>query len=210
MFDKIFKNSSGELINLIDVLFGNKDFQNYIYTLAEAHAIDLIARTIAKCEIQTFELKDKKIQENKGDLYWTLNLQPNFNENGTKFFYKLVTKLLTDKSALVIINETPKTNLLYIADSYNTSNSILYGKTFDNIIISDDEENTMKLDKTYNQDNTIYYSIKNTDLDKASENFKLNSNKLLKAAQKSFIRANISKWRLKNPGRTAYYNGCRN
>ena len=116
ILDKIFKNSEGEFINLIDILCGSKEKNNYIYTLAEAHAIDLIAKTISKCEIQTFEKKDNKIQENKGDLYWTLNLQPNYNEYGTNFIYKLVTRLLTDKRALIVINEKKYNNLLYVAD----------------------------------------------------------------------------------------------
>lgn len=200
ILDKIFKNSNGEFINIIDVIFGEKDFKNYIYTLAEAHAIDLISKTIAKCEIQTFELKDGKIEETKGDLYWTLNLQPNYNENGTKFIYKLVTKLLTDLTALVILNKKGKTNLLYVADSHDASNDILYGKTFKNITISDDEGNSLILEKTYNQNNTIYYSLKNERLAKASESFKTNMTKILKAAEKSFIKANTNKWQLKTPG----------
>lgn len=206
----MFKNSKGEFVNIMDVLFGKEELKNYIYTLAEAHAIDLIAKTIAKCEIQTFEMKDKKIQENKGDLYWTLNLQPNYNENGTKFLYKLATKLLTDKTALVIINKRPKVNLLYVADSYNSSNEILYGKTFTNIEILDDEGNSLKLEKTYNQSNSIYYSLKNEELATASENFKTNMIKILRATQKSFINANTGRWRLKIPGRTTFNVGPRN
>lgn len=200
ILDKIFKNSKGEYVNLFDVLFGKGNTENYIYTLAEAHAIDLIARTIAKCEIQTFELKNGNIEENKGDLYWTLNIQPNYIENGTKFIYKLVTKLLIDKTALVLINRTARRNLLYVADSYNANYMILSGKTFSNIRIDDDEGNSINLDKTYNSDNTIYYSIKNSNLKTASENFKFNTAKLLKASQKSFIKANTPKWRLKSPG----------
>lgn len=202
VLDKMFKNSKDEYINIIDVLFGNSDTTNYIYTLAEAHAIDLIAKTIAKSEIQTFELseKNKKIEKSKGDLYWTLNIQPNFNETGTKFLYKLAVKLLTDGKALVLINKKNKMNLLYVADEYESSNEILYGKTFSNIVVSDDEGNTLPLNKTYNQNNTIYYSLKNTRLESASEEFKNNSIKLLKAIQNSFINANIDKWRLKIPG----------
>lgn len=200
MLDKLFKNSDGEYVNIIDVLLGKDNLTNYIYTLAEAHAIDLIAKTIAKCEIQTFELKDNKIQENKGDLYWTLNLQPNYNETGTNFLYKLVTKLLTDKTALIIINKKAKANLLYVADTYDASKDILYGKTFEKITISDDEGNSLSLEKIYNQNNSIYYSLKNTKLATASESFKNNTAKILKSAQKSFIRANTGKWRLKTPG----------
>lgn len=200
ILDKIFKNSNGEYVGIFDVLFGKNDMENYVYTLAEAHAIDLIARTIAKCEIQTFELKKGEIQENKGDLYWTLNMQPNYNETGTKFIYKLVTKLLTEKTALVLINKTPTTNLLYVADLYNASNKILTEKTFSNITIEDDEGNSIPIRKTYSSSNTIYYSLKNSKLKTASENFKTNMTKLLKASQKSFIKANTPKWRLKSPG----------
>lgn len=200
IFDRFFKNSDGQFINIIDVLFGKSDAQDYIYSLAESHAINLIAKTIAKCEIQTFELKDEKIQETKQDLYWTLNLQPNYNENGTMFIYKLVVKLLTDRTALIIINEKAKTNLLYIADAYNVSDDILHGKTFKNITVSDDEGNILPLKKEYNQKNSIYYSLKNKKLTTASEVFKTNISKLLKATQKSFLRANTAKWRLKNPG----------
>lgn len=200
ILDKIFKNSNGEYVSVFDVIFGKGNTENYIYTLAEAHAIDLIARTIAKCEIQTFEMKDKKIQESRGDLYWTLNIQPNYIETGTKFIYKLVTKLLTEKTALILINKTPKTNLLYVADSYNCNNKILTGKTFHNITIEDDEGNSININKTYTTENTIYYSLKNSKLRTASESFKKNTAKLLKASQKSFVNANTSKWRLKIPG----------
>lgn len=200
ILDKIFKNSNGEYVNIIDVLFGKNETQNYIYTLAEAHAIDLIAKTIAKCEIQTFELKNKKIEEAKQDLYWTLNLQPNHNENGTMFMYKLVAKLLTDKTALILINKTQKTNLLYVADRYEATKDILREKNFSNIDISDNEGNSLRVNKVYNSNNSIYYSLKNTELITASENFKFNINKILKVTQSSFIKANTSKWRLKNPG----------
>lgn len=200
ILDKIFKNSNGEYVSVFDVIFGKGNTENYIYTLAEAHAIDLIARTIAKCEIQTFEMKDKKIQESRGDLYWTLNIQPNYIETGTKFIYKLITKLLTEKTALILINKTPKTNLLYVADSYNCNNKILTGKTFHNITIEDDEGNSININKTYNTENTIYYSLKNSKLKTASESFKKNTAKLLKASQKNFVNANTSKWRLKTPG----------
>ena len=200
ILDKIFKNSNGEYVSVFDVIFGKGNTENYIYTLAEAHAIDLIARTIAKCEIQTFEMKDKKIQESRGDLYWTLNIQPNYIETGTKFIYKLATKLLTEKTALILINQTPKTNLLYVADSYNCNNKILTGKTFHNITIEDDEGNSININKTYTTENTIYYSLKNSKLRTASESFKKNTAKLLKASQKSFVNANTSKWRLKIPG----------
>lgn len=195
------KIRSGEYI--FDIFFGSKNKTNYIYTLAEAHAIDLIAKTIAKCEIQVFAKNNKtsKIEEIKNDTYWRLNLQPNYNENGTMFIYKLVTKLLTEQKALVVINkDITNSKLLYVADDFNSSNSILYGKMFSNVVVSDNEGNSIPLLKKYDAENSIYYSLKNTKLKTASEDFNININKLLKATQNSFINTNTSKWRLKYPG----------
>lgn len=200
ILDKIFKNSNGEYVSVFDVIFGKSNLENYIYTLAEAHAIDIIARTIAKCEIQTFEMKNNKIQENRGELYWTLNIQPNYIETGTKFIYKLLTKLLIDGTALILINQLSNKNLLYVAETYSSNNKILTGKTFSNITVEDDEGNSINLNKIYDSNNTIYYSLKNSGLKTASENFKINTAKLLKASQKSFIKSNTTKWKLKSPG----------
>lgn len=192
---------NGEYI--FDILFGNNKKKDYIYTLAEAHAIDLIAKTIAKSEIQTFEKDDKtkKIIKTKNDIYWRLNIQPNYIENGTMFLYKLVTKLLTDKSALIVINkDLTKSKLLYVADDFISSNSILYGKTFSDVIISDDEGNTIPMIKKYTQEDSIYYSLKNSKLTTAKDTYKSNSGKILNSIEKSFLKANATKWRLKMPG----------
>lgn len=192
---------SGEYI--FDILFGSNKKTDYIYTLAEAHAIDLIAKTISKCELQVFEQnkESKKIEESKNDTYWRLNLQPNYNENGTMFLYKLATKLLTEQKALIIINKDfNNSKLLYIADDFNASSSILYGKIFSDVVISDNDGNTIPLLKKYNSEDSIYYSLKNSNLVTAKESFKSNSAKLLKTISKNFIQSNTPKWRLKQPG----------
>lgn len=194
------KNKEGE--NIFDILTNTKNGLDYIYTLAEAHAIDLIAKTIAKCEIQVFTLNQKKeIEEERSDIYWRLNIQPNYNETGTMFWYKLVTKLLTNKRALIIINKDAKNSkLLYIADDFKMSDKLLYEKTFSNISISDNEGNSMILQKIYTSENTIYYSIENTGLRTASANFKDKTSKLLKTISTNFTKSNTAKWRLTTPG----------
>lgn len=201
ILDKIFKNSDGENVNIFDAIFGKENTKEYIYTMAEAKAINLIAKTIAKTEIQVYALnKSNKVEETIDDLYWSLNLQPNYNENGTMFLYKLALKLLIDKKALVLINKIKDSQLLYVADSFDVSNDILKGKTFNNIQLKDNEGNSLSINKNYNQSNAIYYSIKNEHLEKAETSFKINTAKLLGTITKSFIQANAPKWRLKVPG----------
>lgn len=78
---------------------------------ADKLAIQKIARTVAKCEIATYD-KNRRI---KKDEWYLWNVEPNANQNGAQFKYKLVEKLLKDGKALIIdVNDN-----LYIADSYN-------------------------------------------------------------------------------------------
>lgn len=203
MFEKFFKfkNEDGEEVSIFDVILGGKDSKDYIYTMAEAKAINLIAKTIAKTEIQVYAKKDnKKIEKVKNDLYWRLNIQPNYNENGTAFMYKLVTKLLIDKKALIITNKNKGSKLLYVADSFKASKDILYGKNFYDITLLDDEGNKMDIRNIYNTDNAIYFSIKNKSLKNATEIYKINSAKMLNTIQKKYIKSNTMKWKLKRPG----------
>jgi len=90
----------------IIALLQNASFKN----LALYTAIDLIASTISKCEIKTFE--DGK--EVKGSLYYLLNVQPNVNEGATPFIYRLVDAIYREKGALVIM----KSDELFLADGF--------------------------------------------------------------------------------------------
>ena len=198
-----FTNKKEDADNVFDILLNKSNKTDYIYTIAEAHAIDLIAKTIAKCELQVFSKnsKSKKIEKTKDEIYWALNIQPNYYENGTSFIYKLVVKLLTNKKALVLIHKDMRGNpILYIADDFVVSDSLLYGKVFSNVTISDDEGNSLDMIKRYDSSNSIYFSIMNDNLKSASDNFKTNMSKLLDTAIKSYKRSNTAKWRLKNPG----------
>ncbi len=195
------KNEKGEYI--FNIINGQKNNKDYIYAIAEAHAIDLIAKTIAKCEIQVFSKhkETKKIEKIKDEIYWALNIQPNYYENGTSFLYKLVVQLLTQKKALVLINKDIRGDpILYVADDFTASENILYGKTFSDVKISDDEGNTIDMIKKYNATNSIYYSIVNSNLSSASNNFKENASEILGAIEKAYKIGNTPKWRIKNTG----------
>ncbi|MBO5348984.1 MAG: phage portal protein [Clostridia bacterium] len=202
ILNKIFKNSNGEYIDIFDVLLGQGNAENYIYTMAEAKAINLIAKTIAKTELLVFSKNEKseKIENVKNDIYYMLNIQPNYNENGTEFLYKLALKLLIDKEALILINKLKSRKFLYVADTFTASNDILHSKTFKDITLSDKLGNSIRITKEYNQENAIYIALKNKDLTAAEENFKKRMGKLLKTVETKYKRANTSKWRLKKPG----------
>ncbi|MBQ3408916.1 MAG: phage portal protein [Clostridia bacterium] len=206
MLEKLFrfKNEKGEDINIIDIILGGSNAKDYIYTMAEAKAINLIAKTIAKTELQVYakNKENGKIEKVKDDLYWRLNIQPNYYENGTEFAYKLATKLLVNKKALIIMDEPyPGKKMLHIADSFKASNTILYEKYFSDVVISDNEDNRITMQKNYNINNSIYLSIPNQFIKTASETYKVNSSKILNTVQKKYIKSNSLKWKLKKPRR---------
>ena len=199
--DKILKNEKGESISIFDVICGSTDSKDYIYAIAEARAIDLIADTISKTEILTFEAENGVIKRKKGKTYWRLNIRPNFMENGTIFLKKLALKLLIDKEALIVKQENGSdSKLLYVAESFNKKTSKLNINEFDNIDILTNDGNTIQLTGKYDQNNTIYYSLKSGQLNLANESFKNNTGKLLEVISKKYIRSNVFKWKLKRPG----------
>ena len=108
---------------------------------------------------------------------------------------------MINKEALIIINkDINNSKLLYVADEFTPSSAILYEKIFSNVQISDNSGNTLPLTKIYNSENSIYYSLKNTNLNTAKADFKANSKKILNTISKSFIKSNTPKWKLKFPG----------
>lgn len=199
----LFQRKDGSLVDWLEVFSKERVSKEYIEMLAVAHSIDLIASMVAKAEIQVFR-RDKKanqITEQFDDLYWRLNIQPNLNENGVYFKYKLVCKLLLEQKAIVVMNKIPqKVPYLYVADSYDTDNQILYGKTYKNITISDDEGNSLAVKKTYKQEEILKFSFFNEEMAKAVQNYKNEIGKLLNVTSKKYKKTNSEKWRVKNPG----------
>lgn len=184
----------------VEFILGKDGEVNYLYDVAEAHAIDIIARIIAGCELQVFENNGKIVKEVKNNLYWSLNVSPNENENGTSFLYKLMVKLLINRKALILVNGIRDNISLYVAKDFDTTNTILKAKIFKNIQLEDDENNLITLKQEYTIDNCIYFSLKNKFITTANSNFSKNLKTIMFAAQKAFTVNNFPKWRLKNSG----------
>ena len=67
--------------------------------LATACAVNMIASTIAKCEIRTFI----KNEQQKKEEYFLWNYEPNQNENSSDMIQKFITNLCYDNYMLQII-----------------------------------------------------------------------------------------------------------
>ena len=174
----------------IDVMKKVFDNENYVEAICKAHAIDIISRIIASTELQVhrYNSKNKKIEEKKDNVYYRLNIKPNPNESGTNLKNKLVKKLLTEGKALIVF--VKKRNLsvdyMYLADTYNSNDEILKGKTFKNVNIVDEEGNSKELKDDFSADRgqCIYFVYENKHLNTSLINYSNVAKKILKISEK--------------------------
>lgn len=201
LFDKKESNST----SWVDVLKKTFENENYIEAICTAHAIDLISRTIATTELQVFryDKEKKKVIQKKDEVYYRLNIKPNLNTNGTNLKNKLVKELLTKGKALIIFEKKRNlsVNYMYLAKEYDCDDSIMYGKTFNNVTIEDEEGNSYSLKKTFQLDkgDCLYFTYENNNLRNSINTFKEKSKKILNIVDKAYKSSNVNKWRLKIP-----------
>ncbi len=193
---KLFQKNKN-IDNFIDVLLGMKSKQLQTKYHAIEHAIDLIAKTISKSEIQVYQKDNEdKIVPQKNNIYYTLNVAPNNNEFGTSFFYKVLSKYLHEEEALIVYFK----GKLYLADSFTVSSSILLPKLYSNVQISDNKGNCMTFDKSFNSDEVIYLDLKASNIKETLDNYYSELGNFIGLASQKYKLSNFQKFRLKYPG----------
>ena len=129
MFEWLFKNNKGEVINLLDMITLNLT-QVQLAAFAQEKAANMIAKAIAKSEIML-----TRGEETRRDMeYYRLNIRPNDNETGTDFWYKLARDLVSTGEAVVVRMPNGK---YYRANSWTCDNYVLFSKTYTGITITD-------------------------------------------------------------------------
>lgn len=102
----------------------------YLRELAFQRAIQILAKMLGKCEIRTFLNGDEIFR----DEYYAWNYEPNRNQNKQQFFDKLIEKMFRNGETLVVAGIDGQ---LYVADSFCTTRSALYGNTYSQVQIDD-------------------------------------------------------------------------
>lgn len=196
-FAKSDKSDKSQLENYIETLFIAKGKQLQIKRHAIEHAIDLIAKTISKSEIQIYRMKNGKIlKDDNSKEYYTLNVQPNPNKEATSFFYEVIKKYLDDGEALIVELD----GCLYLADTFQVSTSILLPKVYHDVQISDDHGNSLFLSKTFTSADVIYLNLKSSKIKETLDSYYEELGSLIGIASKHYKLNNVSKFRLKIPG----------
>lgn len=144
--------------------------------LATACAINMIANTIAKCEIRTFL---KGVPEKKAE-YYLWNYEPNQNENSSDMIQKFITNLCYDNEALII----EMNGKLYVADHFTRRKYAFFEDAFSNIVIGD-----ITLQRSYTQSEVIYMQLNNIDVRQRLEGSYTSYGKTIAKAIRSLLRS---------------------
>lgn len=124
----------------------------YLKQLALQICINFIARTISQSE---FRVKhgDEFLRD---DLYYLLNVKPNWNDNASTFWEKVVYKLIYDNECLIIRTDE---DYLLVVDYFEKADYAVYDDKFTNIIVKDYE-----FERSFDRRQVIYLQYNNQDL----------------------------------------------
>ncbi len=193
-FKFLTQNKKGELIDYLDYIFEQKEKQLKIKSMAITHAIDLISRTISKCEIKTY----KNGKSEKGELYYILNIKPNKNEDATSFFYNVISNLLEKEEGSLIINLGSQ---LFLASDFDVSNDIINEKIYSNITLSDPDDTSYEysLIKSFKSSKVLHLRLGNKKIKQCLDDFYKEYGELLEISNNFYKQKNSIKWRLTIP-----------
>ena len=118
------------------------DIENFFIHMA----INLISGIIAKCEFKTF-VAGKEVKE---DEYYTWNIEPNDNQNGSEFVQELIFKLLYRHETLVV----EANNKLLVADSFTQTTYALFPDTFSGVTCRN-----FQFNKTFSAPDVLYLKL---------------------------------------------------
>lgn len=125
----------------------------HIRELAFWSTVNIIANAVSKCEFKTY-LRGKEI---KGAEYYLWNVEPNKNQNSSRFLHKLISQLYLNNECLVV----EQNGQLLVADSYIKNPYVLYEDIFTQVTIED-----FTFDKSFIQSEVLYFQLSNQDMRK--------------------------------------------
>ena len=174
--------------DFLSIDFDTEEIDNTYYRLLATKAsINLIAKTIARIEFQTFEEGDSTRAMN----YYMFNVEANINQSAYSFWIELVSKLLEQGEALVIIDDES----LFIADSF-TVNASKYnkGNVYSNVQIGSNE-----LSKRFDESEVLYFQDTTSSLNNTIKALSSDFGKLIGASIRGYQNSKNRKGKLNIP-----------
>lgn len=159
----------------------------HIKRLAVESCVNLIANTLVRCPIRTFE-KGKEII---GNNHYLFNVQPNQNQNASQFFHEFVSKLVHENECLVIMQNEQ----LYIADDFDRKEYAFFENTYSKIVV-----NGYQLNKSFQESEVLYFKLNNNKIKNVIDDLYETYGKLITSAMNYYKRSNAMRVKIKMEG----------
>lgn len=155
----------------------------YFKELALNIAKTYIANTISKCEFLVYE-NGKEVHN---ELYYALNVSPNYNQNSSQFLHQLVSTLYDKTETLVI----PKANRLYVAESFAVDKRPMQENVFTGVSVEG-----LQIHKHFKASDAFYFKLDDVGVKKQIDGLYATYQQLLSCAVTSYKRGNGQKYKL--------------
>lgn len=179
LIDKLGKpvpvNYKGDM-NEVEEILGD----TYIREVAFWSAVNMIANAVSKCEFKTF----MNGKETKGREYYLWNVEPNKNQNSSRFLNKLIAKLYRDNECLVI----EQNGQLLVADAFDRKPYALYDDIFTQVRVED-----FTFSRTFSQSEVLYFKLSEESIRNLINGLYANYSKLIIYSMKSYKRSRGTK-----------------
>lgn len=143
---------------------------------------NMIANAIGKCEFKTY-LGGKPV---RGLEYYTLNYEPNINQNSSAFWHEVIYKLLSSNEALIISTKHRDGHeMLVSADSWDRP--LKYPakmREYRNVRVGE-----VTYEKTFRENEVIHIPLNNRDVKAVIDQICNSYHKLISAAQRYYTRS---------------------
>ncbi|HAA8292779.1 TPA_asm: phage portal protein [Listeria monocytogenes] len=150
--------------------------------LAVQTSVNLISKTLARCEFKTF--KDGKAH--KGETYYKLNIQPNQNQSKTAFLNDLVSQLVySDEGALVV--QTDDMQLL-VADTYQRNKYAVIPNSYQFVTA-----NNYTFNRIFHEQDVLFLELNNKQIRTTIDGLYDSYGKLIAGSIKNYNRKNARK-----------------
>jgi len=180
-FFKSFFTPEGKLS---DTIVLDLAVEYHVKRLAVQSCVNLIANTLVRCPIRTYE----NGKEMFGNNHYLLNVEPNQNQNASQFFHEFVSKLVLDNECLVIMQNEQ----LYVADSFERKEYAFYENVYKNVVVND-----FQLDRQFKESEVLYFELNNKKIKNVIDDLYNSYGKLITAAMNYYKRSNALRVKLK-------------
>lgn len=180
LFNKDF--NSLDLDVCISELKGNIFYKELVLN----SAINLIANTISLSDFVTYN--DTKVI--KGDDHYLFNVEPNSNFTASRFWKKVVYKMITKNECLVIMQNDE----LFVADDFTKLEFVFKDNIYKDILIDD-----LSVKGVFTEKQVLYFEYNNKDILPILNGLYADYSKLLELTIRSFKKSNTNKGTLEVP-----------